>query len=196
MHLHIFITIQAMADLLLPGGFLDLNSRENSGGAGYYSKLEDSGWLKHTRLILKAGIFAAEKLHLEGVYFVLHVFFITSNWILVSVMFYFVFDVDVCIFESVTFFHIGRFLLFMLQANSASYFETYHFTTRRHTIAKLDLVIVKSFTTWMLMRNFKWSLLHVNNIRYCVIFANRTKNYTSYIFNRSVRACTLLWWMG
>ena len=57
-----------MADLLLPGGFLDLNSRENSGGAGYYSKLEDSGWLKHTRLILKAGIFAAEKLHLEGMH--------------------------------------------------------------------------------------------------------------------------------
>jgi hypothetical protein len=33
---------------------------------GYYSKLEESGWLKHVRLILKAGVLAAEKLHLEG----------------------------------------------------------------------------------------------------------------------------------
>lgn len=76
-----------MADLLLPGGHLDLNSRENSGGAGYYSKLEDSGWLKHTRLILKAGIFAAEKLHLEGTTSLIHNFSFMRKVLLLSFMF-------------------------------------------------------------------------------------------------------------
>lgn len=80
---------QAMADLLLPGGYLDLNSRENSGGAGYYSKLEDSGWLKHTRLILKAGIFAAEKLHLEGKNSLIYsLFFCTESFLVIMTAFY------------------------------------------------------------------------------------------------------------
>ena len=45
---------------------MDCSSRDNNGGVGYFSKLEESGWLKHVRLILKAGVLAAEKLHLEG----------------------------------------------------------------------------------------------------------------------------------
>lgn len=56
-----------MADLLFPGGHLDVLSREDTGGSGYFQKLEDSGWLKHVALILKAGVLAAEKMHLEGI---------------------------------------------------------------------------------------------------------------------------------
>ena len=64
--------LQALSDLLLPGGYLDSqsNTRDNSNnsssssssnsnaglGMGYYAKLEESGWLRHIRLILKAGI--------------------------------------------------------------------------------------------------------------------------------------------
>ena len=64
--------LQAISDLLLPGGYLDSqsNTRDNSNssssnssssssaglGMGYYAKLEESGWLRHIRLILKAGI--------------------------------------------------------------------------------------------------------------------------------------------
>jgi Myotubularin-like phosphatase domain len=44
---------------------LDSSSRDNN-STGFYSKLEESGWLKHVRLIMKAGVLAAEKLHLEG----------------------------------------------------------------------------------------------------------------------------------
>jgi hypothetical protein len=34
-------------------------------GSGYASKIEDSGWLRHVRLILVSAVFAAEKLHFE-----------------------------------------------------------------------------------------------------------------------------------
>lgn len=38
----------------------------DGGGSGYYTKLEESGWLRHLRLILLSGVFAAEKLHFDG----------------------------------------------------------------------------------------------------------------------------------
>ena len=63
-----FFSLQALSDLLLPGGYLDSQSqsqtKDNSNtsssssaglGMGYYTKLEESGWLRHIRLILKAG---------------------------------------------------------------------------------------------------------------------------------------------
>ena len=49
------IWIQGLSDLLFPGGILDSLSRESNGGQGYYAKLEECGWLRHIRLILKAG---------------------------------------------------------------------------------------------------------------------------------------------
>lgn len=42
-----------------------LTSSEGS-GSGYSYKIEDSGWLKHIRLILVSAVFAAEKLHFDG----------------------------------------------------------------------------------------------------------------------------------
>ena len=57
-----------LADLLLPGGY----NVENAGGSGFYAKLEESGWLKHTRLILAAGNLVAEKLHLEKTSVLIH----------------------------------------------------------------------------------------------------------------------------
>lgn len=38
----------------------------DGGLAGYYSRIEDSGWLRHLRLILLSGIFTAERLHFDG----------------------------------------------------------------------------------------------------------------------------------
>jgi len=54
-----------LADLLLPGGYQHSINVENAGGSGFYAKLEESGWLKHVRLILAASNLVAEKLHLE-----------------------------------------------------------------------------------------------------------------------------------
>jgi hypothetical protein len=34
--------------------------------AGYYARLEESGWLRHSRLIVMASVVAAEKLHFDG----------------------------------------------------------------------------------------------------------------------------------
>lgn len=34
--------------------------------SGYFARLEESGWLRHVRLILMAGVVTAEKLHFEG----------------------------------------------------------------------------------------------------------------------------------
>ena len=61
-----------LADLLLPGGYQHSINAENSGGSGYYAKLEESGWLKHTRLILSASNLMAEKLHLEKTSVLVH----------------------------------------------------------------------------------------------------------------------------
>lgn len=33
---------------------------------GYYARIEESGWLRHVRLILLASVVAAEKLHFDG----------------------------------------------------------------------------------------------------------------------------------
>jgi myotubularin-related protein 1/2 len=41
-------------------------------GTGYYSKLEDSGWLRYLRLILNASVMVAEKMHLEGSSVLIH----------------------------------------------------------------------------------------------------------------------------
>ena len=41
-------------------------------GVGYYTKLEESGWLRHVRLIMCASVLAAEKLHLEGASVLVH----------------------------------------------------------------------------------------------------------------------------
>lgn len=40
--------------------------------AGFYSKLEESGWLRHTRLLMLASVVAAEKLHFEGTSVLVH----------------------------------------------------------------------------------------------------------------------------
>ena len=40
--------------------------------AGYYARIEDSGWLRHVRLILLAGVVGAEKLHFEGTSVLVH----------------------------------------------------------------------------------------------------------------------------
>eukprot|EP01034_Spumella_vulgaris_P031305 gene31305-38677_t len=43
------------------------NANQNDGsGQGYFSKVEESGWLRHLRLVIMASVFAAEKLHFEG----------------------------------------------------------------------------------------------------------------------------------
>jgi hypothetical protein len=38
---------------------------EGSAG-GFFAKMEESGWLRHVRLIMMASALAAEKLHFEG----------------------------------------------------------------------------------------------------------------------------------
>ena len=70
---------QVLTDLLLPGGYLEATTKEGTsgvggsgGGAGYYSKIEESGWLKHIRIILQAGVLCAEKLHLENTSVLVH----------------------------------------------------------------------------------------------------------------------------
>ena len=40
--------------------------------AGYYTRIEDAGWLRHVRLILLAGVVGAEKLHFEGTSVLVH----------------------------------------------------------------------------------------------------------------------------
>lgn len=40
--------------------------------AGYYSRIEDAGWLRHCRLLLMAGVIGAEKLHFEGTSVLVH----------------------------------------------------------------------------------------------------------------------------
>lgn len=46
--------------------YSDIKEIMGSDGLNYYNKIEDSGWLRHLRLILIAGIFTAEKLHFEA----------------------------------------------------------------------------------------------------------------------------------
>ena len=50
-----------MGDTLLPGGYAD-----SSNSSSYLYKVEESGWLQHTRAILVASVLGAEKLYLEG----------------------------------------------------------------------------------------------------------------------------------
>ncbi len=41
-------------------------------GLGYHAKIEESGWLRHVRLVLMASVFAAEKLHFEAASVLIH----------------------------------------------------------------------------------------------------------------------------
>lgn len=47
-------------------GMKEVIQSSDGGLSGYYSRLEDSGWLRHLRLILLSGIFTAERLHFDG----------------------------------------------------------------------------------------------------------------------------------
>ena len=40
--------------------------------AGYLSRIEEAGWMRHTRLILLSSVMAAEKLHFEGCSVLIH----------------------------------------------------------------------------------------------------------------------------
>ena len=50
------------------------SAKESGGGdgSGFFAKIEESGWLRHLSLILKASVLAAEKLHLEGASVLVH----------------------------------------------------------------------------------------------------------------------------
>lgn len=61
-----------LGELLLPGGLHSAINSESGGGGGFFVKLEESGWLRHLRLILLASVAAAEKLHLEGASVLIH----------------------------------------------------------------------------------------------------------------------------
>ena len=40
--------------------------------AGYYTRLEESGWLRHVRLVLLSSVVVAEKLHFDGCSVLVH----------------------------------------------------------------------------------------------------------------------------
>ncbi|KAJ1425704.1 Myotubularin-like phosphatase domain-containing protein [Ochromonadaceae sp. CCMP2298] len=53
--------------------FADALSSQTSGSAGgFFAKMEESGWLRHVRLIIMASALAAEKLHFEGASVLVH----------------------------------------------------------------------------------------------------------------------------
>jgi len=70
----------ALADTLSAQSNLHTNLRDvlqganaNDGsGTGYFARVEESGWLKHLRLIIMASVFAAEKLHFDGSSVLIH----------------------------------------------------------------------------------------------------------------------------
>jgi hypothetical protein len=47
-------------------GMKEVIQAPDGGLVGYFSKLEESGWLRHLRLILLSSIFTAERLHFDG----------------------------------------------------------------------------------------------------------------------------------
>lgn len=60
-------------------GSSNSNDTDSSGGAtgtgiggGFFTKLEESGWIKHVRLVLMAGVLAAEKLHFDRASVLVH----------------------------------------------------------------------------------------------------------------------------
>jgi hypothetical protein len=65
------VSYTILGDLLQPGGGITGIQNEN-GGAGYLTKIEESGWLRHLRLILIASYRIAEKMHLEGASVLVH----------------------------------------------------------------------------------------------------------------------------
>ena len=58
-------SFQAVTDLVMPGGTCDAESN-------YLTKLEESGWLKHIRLILQAAITTSQKLYFEKTSVLVH----------------------------------------------------------------------------------------------------------------------------
>lgn len=46
--------------------YKDIMQSSEGTSAGYYTKLEDSGWLRYSRLILLSSCFIAEKIHFDG----------------------------------------------------------------------------------------------------------------------------------
>ncbi len=80
-NIHVMRTsANSLADTLTGQSNLNSNLREvlqnanvNDGsGGGYYSKVEESGWLRHLRLVLMASVFAAEKIHFEASSVLIH----------------------------------------------------------------------------------------------------------------------------
>jgi len=53
-------------------GVSDMAQLFDSSNGGFYSKIEESGWLRHVRLILISSIMVAEKLHFEGASVLVH----------------------------------------------------------------------------------------------------------------------------
>lgn len=53
-------------------GNISSNIDMTGSGAGYYSKIEESGWLRYLRLIINASVMVAEKMHLEGASVLIH----------------------------------------------------------------------------------------------------------------------------
>lgn len=64
----------SLSELLMPGGHnTALQYGEiNIASAGFYSRLEESGWLKHIKLLLQASVRVAEKMHLEAASVLIH----------------------------------------------------------------------------------------------------------------------------
>ena len=60
------------ADEMITSGNQISSSELGGVGGGFYQKLEDSGWMKHLQLIIKASLLGAEKLHLEGASVLVH----------------------------------------------------------------------------------------------------------------------------
>ena len=53
-------------------GVSDMTQLFDSSSGGFYTKIEESGWLRHLRLILISSVMVAEKLHFEGASVLVH----------------------------------------------------------------------------------------------------------------------------
>ena len=63
-------SFEAMGEITAPGNTLD--GVHSDGGINYFQKLENSGWLRHVRLILIAANALAERMHFERASVLVH----------------------------------------------------------------------------------------------------------------------------
>ena len=57
---------EALGELVAPSAQSETLMSENVGGAGFFQKLEDCGWLRYIHLLLLSCVRIASKIHLEG----------------------------------------------------------------------------------------------------------------------------------